>query len=218
LEGEGAWAVEDNEFSIVSRGMSPVSPVSDGEDKMALVFDEIDDAEEPDWFEKEVIALCGNKESAVVEFHKRDWFFEANEGEEESDDELGNSRNVLVEGFGSEVSGGAIVMADVAMSSGIACIEAGPRDFKIASHILAVCNSFEMGAHPFQAQAVLDVNLEGESGGMELLLNMHRKPSDPDNVTMEWGNHTIALQAAKIEDICPLGNHKRGEAEKDPAV
>ena len=86
LEGKGVWAVEDDEFSIVSRGASPVSPVSDGEDKMALVFKEIDDAEEPDWFKKEVIALCGNEESAVVEFHKRDWFFEANE---ESDDELG---------------------------------------------------------------------------------------------------------------------------------
>ena len=84
-------------------------------------------------------------------------------------------------------------MADVATSSSIACVEAGPRDFKMASHILVVCDSFEMGVRPFQAQAVLDVNLEGESGGMELLLNMHGKPLDPDDATMEWRNHAITL-------------------------
>ena len=66
-------------------------------------------------------------------------------------------RAVLVEGFGSEALGGA----DTATSSGMACIEAGPGDSGVTSHILAVCDSFEMGACPFRAQAVPDVNLEG---------------------------------------------------------
>jgi len=207
-EGEGVWAVEDDEVSIISRGASLVSPVFDDEDEMALVFKEVDDTKELDWFEG---VMCGNEESAVTEPHKRDWFFEANKGKEKSDDELGNSSDVLVEGFGSEAPGGAIVMADAAMSSSIACIEAGPGDFKIAGHILVVCNSFNMGTHPFRAQAVPDVNLEGESGGMKLLLDMHGKPSDPDNTTMEWCNHAIALRAAEIEDIHPLGNRRGGE-------
>jgi len=197
------------------RGTSLVSPVFNDEDEMALIFKEVDDIEELDWFEG---VMCGNEESAVTEPHKRDWFFEANKGEEKSDDELGNLSDVLVEVFGSEVPGGAIVMADAAMSSSIACVEAGPGDFKIAGHILVVCDSFNMGTHPFWAQAVLDVNLEGESGGMELLLDMHGKPSDPDDTTMEWRNHAIALRAAKIEDIRPLGNRKGGEAENDPAA
>jgi len=52
-------------------------------------------------------------------------------------------------------------MADAAMSSDIACVEAGPGDFKIASPILTVCDSFKRGARPFRAQAAPEVNLEG---------------------------------------------------------
>jgi len=78
------------------------------------------------------------------------------------------------------------------MSSSIACIEAGPVDFKIVGHIWPFTIG-PMGVYSFQAQAALEVNLEGESEGIELLLNMHEKPSDPDDTTMEWHNHTITL-------------------------
>jgi len=49
-EGEGAWAMEDDVVSIVSRGMLPGLAVSDDEDEMALLSEEVDDTEEPDWF------------------------------------------------------------------------------------------------------------------------------------------------------------------------
>ena len=82
-------------------------------------------------------------------------------------------------------------MADAAMSSSIACVEARPGDFKIAGHILVVCDSFNMGTHPFQAQAVPDVNLEGEYGSMELKLEMQDNPWI--DATIEWHNHAITL-------------------------
>ena len=73
------WAVKDGEFSIISRGTLPVSPVSNGKDEMALVFKEVDNTEKPDWFKR---VMCSNKKSAVTELHKRNWFFEANVGKE----------------------------------------------------------------------------------------------------------------------------------------
>jgi len=38
-------------------------------------------------------------------------------------------------------------------------------------------------------------------------------------VTTEWRNHTIVLQTVEVEaESRPLGDHKGGEAENDPAA
>jgi len=107
----------DDEVSIVSRGALLVLPIFDDKDRMPLVFEEVDNTEEPDWFKG---VMCGNEESAVTEPHKRDWFFEANKGEEKSDDELGNSSDILVEGFGSEAPGGVGILQNSGEASRLA--------------------------------------------------------------------------------------------------
>ena len=211
-EDEGAWALEDDEVSIVSRGASPVSPVSDDDNKITLIFEETDDTKEPDWFER---VTCGEEESAVTELYKTDWFDEVAEGEEESDDEVGSSGGVSVEGFGNEALEGAIVIADAATSGSWACVEAEPKDSRITSLTEAVCNVFKddvgletlFGSCQGGMQAPKDANFEGESGGI----------SNPCNdATVEWGNHASVLQTTEKE-TCPLGNRK-GEETNNPAA
>ena len=73
------------------------------------------DSKDENWFYKAVVIQ--NEES-----HERDWFDEVNEGEEESDDEVGNSGGAVVDVFDRNVAPGrAIVSAemDVFEDSGI---------------------------------------------------------------------------------------------------
>ena len=101
--------MEEDEVSIVSMGALLVSSVSDDKDKTALIFGETNNTEELDWFEG---VTCGDEESAMTELHKTDWFDEVMEGEEELDDEVGSLGDILVKGFDSKASGGAITLED----------------------------------------------------------------------------------------------------------
>jgi len=241
-EGEGAWAVEDDEVSIVSRGASLVSPVFDDEDEMALVFEEVDDTEEPDWFER---VTCGDEESAVTELYKTDWFDEVAEGEEESDDEVASSEDVSVDVFGRDALEGT-----------------NPKDSGIIGQIGLIYDNIFEGADrlsstllgPCQDEAPVapadypEGEYRGggstcESSGWMPDLDVLENPWI-DNATMEWRNHAIVLQTVEVEaesrplgdhkggddptartcegctkiESRPLGNHKGGEAENDPAA
>jgi len=192
---------------------------SDSDSDFAWAVEEI---EEEDWF-KEAVAMM-NEEShnedwfhnAVVvqdrASHKRDWFDEVDKGEDESDDEGGNS-GAVVDVFDRNAAPGAATVG-AEMEGTIF------EDSEFTGHVWPSCDDHHDGI--FEGADRLSgapiASLEGEHrGGGTTSESSGRMPDldlleNPwiDCATMEWYNHAIAEQTDEI-NTRPPDNHKEGE-------
>jgi len=173
---------------------------SDSDSDFAWVVEE---NEGEDWFE-EAVAVT-NKES-----HDWDWFDEVDEGEEESDDEGGNSGGAVVDVFDrNAVPGGPIV--NMEMEGTIF------EDSGITGHIWPVHddkNEFEgadrlSGAPTTSFEGEYEGEIASESSGRMPDLDFFENPWIGSPM-MEWCNHAIAEQTDEI-NTRPPDNHKEGE-------
>ena len=200
---------------------------SDDECRGAWAAEEVED--KLDWFERAVSMMDNDGKSVVPEIPVRDWFDEVIEGEKESKDEKGNSKDALVDDFDRDASGGAFIKEGMVVSGTGACMRTVPEDSGITSLFRPCCDDIEgTGTLPSTLLGSITpvVDLEGEyedgeticetSIGMEPDLGVLGNPWI-DDATMEWNNHAIILRAS-AEVVTHLDNPREGEGTPDVQV
>ena len=183
---------------------------SDSESDFAWVVEEI---EGEDWFDfEEAVAVTSDGSP------EPDWFDEVDEGEEESDDEGGNSGGAVVDVFDRNVAPGVAI---VSTEMGGTVFE----DSRITGHVWPICDEHHdkilEGADRLSGAPV--ASFEGEYGGGGTTSESSGRMPDLDffenpwieSPTMEWRNHTITEQTDELKTH-PLDNHKGDE--NDPVA
>jgi hypothetical protein len=157
-----------------------------------------------------------------VESPIRDWFDEVAEGECELRDEGASSEDVLVNGFDSNASGGAIVMAGMDELGSVAHDTAKPEDSSFTGQVRPVCDVNDEFFEEDQLLGTPVASLEGEYEGDGITYESSGRLPDldiseapwMDSATMIWHIHAIVLRTPD-EALSLVNPKKRGN---DPGV